>query len=586
MAENGILLCTFFSVLCVISASAQLPPKLPNIGYIGYGYNIFYGNPHCTDVFDPGFGQVPLFEFSYDKKQITTDGRWLIPDAVSVPGEATECSISGSSQTIQTAYDYQSSLSVDVTVEASGYGAAFSASSDYKQVSQDTSSTKDVFITTSATCQTYLVNLNNFMHPNYSDVFAEQGALLPEFFDPNNASMFWQFFDLFGTHFPTQIIFGSRWGYSFESTQAQYTSMQTAGIDITVAASYAGIINAGVTTESTYAQQMATSFSTLTFNTFEYGLGTPPPSSGDTQDWLTSSLGSEFMDPLQYALTNISYLFTPEYTQNLTLMTKFESVSAALAQYCALHLLPNGIVSTCDAPPVSPPVPVPQGFAVLACESTGGGGYDCGAASAALFDGLNAIQAQELIGDFCPGCVIVTSVTDAECFSLSIGDKGVWAEDSGSTNMTYVVEQSMDYCKFYGGQNCQPAVVGCATPPPAGAQWGAIACNLGCSGYNPTGEGYPDRLEAHQVALAGLKGGGFIAIDFYQCGAIARGSNGFVSVADDTPQDAEDAAMALCQQNFDNCNVLTSACVLPSNNDSEYRKTSGKYKATRVMRTK
>ncbi len=39
---------------------AQTPSpaeRLPNIGYIGYGYNVFYGNPQDSSEFDPGFGE-------------------------------------------------------------------------------------------------------------------------------------------------------------------------------------------------------------------------------------------------------------------------------------------------------------------------------------------------------------------------------------------------------------------------------------------------------------------------------------------------------------------------------------------------
>ena len=49
------------SVYCALSmhlppgAAQDQPPKFPNIGYLGGGYNIFIGNPHSTQGLDPGF---------------------------------------------------------------------------------------------------------------------------------------------------------------------------------------------------------------------------------------------------------------------------------------------------------------------------------------------------------------------------------------------------------------------------------------------------------------------------------------------------------------------------------------------------
>lgn len=47
----------FILAFALSAVLAQAPPKLPNIGYIGYGYNVFLGNPHASSHFDPGFGQ-------------------------------------------------------------------------------------------------------------------------------------------------------------------------------------------------------------------------------------------------------------------------------------------------------------------------------------------------------------------------------------------------------------------------------------------------------------------------------------------------------------------------------------------------
>jgi hypothetical protein len=56
-----------------------------NIDYLFNGYNIFLGSPLTNnDPIDPGFTGRSLFKSSYDKKGLTADGRYKLPDGVSV----------------------------------------------------------------------------------------------------------------------------------------------------------------------------------------------------------------------------------------------------------------------------------------------------------------------------------------------------------------------------------------------------------------------------------------------------------------------------------------------------------------------
>jgi len=389
--------------------------------------------------------------------------------------------------------------------------------------------------------------------------------LLPITFDSNNASAFWEFFDLVGTHFATQIIFGSRWGYSFQSTQTQWTTMQQIGLDVTVAASYAGLFKAGVSVDNSYAQQMASNFTSLTTNTFEYSLGLPPPSDGNTADWLLQSLSSTDMDPLQYTLVNISVLFTSEYTDNTALQARHTAVSDALQQYCALNLVANGILSSCAQPPPPPPPPAPVGYGALACGQSSGK-MDCHSTWAFVVDGMSNIQAQEVVLDFCPACTLAASFSGGECLACAVSPtNGAFGCTWGSTNQTQMNEEAVASCdKYSKGGACEVVVSGCSTPPPVSAQWGAISCTTDCNSYMATKQGYPDRIEAHRVAMGELPGS-FVAIDFDQCGAVVKSSgNGFSAASADTPQDAQNNAMAECQATMTGCHLLTYACVSDS----------------------
>jgi hypothetical protein len=210
------------------------------------------------------------------------------------------------------------------------------------------------------------------------------------------------------------------------------------------------VINAGVKVNTTYAQQMAQNFSSLTTNTYEFSLGLPPPLSGNTEAWLQQSVNTTLMDPLQYSLLNISQLFSVDFTEDSALNARYapnkktnqffllffcyfylflllfllflflqsfryQSVDEALSVYCPLHLIPTGIVTSCDAPPIPPPPPTNYGYGALAC-GTRNGRTDCYYDWAAVFNGASNIEAQEVVLDFCPSCTIVVWII----FYLSI----------------------------------------------------------------------------------------------------------------------------------------------------------------------
>jgi hypothetical protein len=60
--------------------------------YLGRSYDLLTGNPLSSQGVDPGFLHG-IFEFSYDKKIITEDGKYLVPDGVS-HRRASSCSFS------------------------------------------------------------------------------------------------------------------------------------------------------------------------------------------------------------------------------------------------------------------------------------------------------------------------------------------------------------------------------------------------------------------------------------------------------------------------------------------------------------
>jgi hypothetical protein len=56
-----------------------------NIDYLSFGYNIYRANPIPTDgIVDPGFSQNKIFKLSYSRGQTSDDGRYSVPDFVTV----------------------------------------------------------------------------------------------------------------------------------------------------------------------------------------------------------------------------------------------------------------------------------------------------------------------------------------------------------------------------------------------------------------------------------------------------------------------------------------------------------------------
>jgi hypothetical protein len=333
-------------LFALLVATHATPPKFPNVGWVGHGYNIFYGNPHATNDLDPGFGADPVFALTYNDGSTTADGLWTVPDHVSIPGTTDACSLSSEGVTCQTTEAYSSELQVDCSADFSGFGAAFSASVDYQNVQQETSSQSSVFVSTKGVCTVYRAYINIDVHPALTDTFTNVAAALPSVYNISTGPKFWSFFDLYGTHYMTQISFGARWGYLFESTQSQWTTLESTGLNIGAAASYDGLfIHAGVSTNDSTQTSEAATFDQYTSSFYQFSLGNPPPSDGDLDTWENQTIHSTALSPLGYALDTIDQLFTPAFTTDPALHARQPILYAALLDYCANYLAPNNFTS-------------------------------------------------------------------------------------------------------------------------------------------------------------------------------------------------------------------------------------------------
>ena len=90
--------------------------KMPNIGYILRGYDIFLGNPMSTMAStDPGFCMQTIFSAKYNLGKVTADQRYSIPDGTEVLSCVGKCSMTFGSSLVAGASSYTSSLDIKVT---------------------------------------------------------------------------------------------------------------------------------------------------------------------------------------------------------------------------------------------------------------------------------------------------------------------------------------------------------------------------------------------------------------------------------------------------------------------------------------
>ena len=55
--------------------------KLPNIDFLGAGYDVYLGNPRSMSR-DPGFKTQRVLALNYETQNPSADGNWILPDEV------------------------------------------------------------------------------------------------------------------------------------------------------------------------------------------------------------------------------------------------------------------------------------------------------------------------------------------------------------------------------------------------------------------------------------------------------------------------------------------------------------------------
>ena len=313
--------------------SLDSPPKYPNIDYLGSCYDIFKGNPETTKGLDPGIKSLGIFQFTYNQGLTTADGRYSIPDGTTV-NDAQSCSFSFSSGITKNTGSYMDSLKVHVDASFKGWGASFSASTDYQDMETSTQNGKTVFVSSQARCEAYGASIND---AEFTDDFIDTVSYLPDVLNSSTQGTYISFIHEYGTHVLISLMMGGRYGVRSEFKTSDYSSLASSGINVKASAGYSGLVHVGGSLDTDEKKEAAQTFNNLrtTFKMYQVGGDPPIDVNGTAFEWAQTV--KEDPLPLSYSLKEIYKYFTSRYFPNDTnIDMKRENLLNMTGEYCVL----------------------------------------------------------------------------------------------------------------------------------------------------------------------------------------------------------------------------------------------------------
>ena len=385
-----------------VAGSQHASDTFPNIGYLGAGYDIFFGSPQpisaATDGPDPGFRHSVFDVTAYTEHQTTADGSFSVPDGVEVVS-CNRCSIDFVTEVVRGTTSYTSSSEAKVEFDASGFGAAFKASMDYKTVTSSTSEEHSVFLKTGAECCEYSATIEAYNAPQLSSNFRNAVGAMNYPYDGDDAvsrGSFHLFIHEFGTHVVTKLSMGARFGLVSRMTDNDYSSLLSRHVNFGVTAS-AKMFGVGVGENQELAVESREEivFSGATTSEHRYQVGAAMPRLNNNAPDLTAWTNAVKEDPmpLKTVLVAIDTLLTAQNFEDLQdISQKQIALRDALADYCNT-LVVNAKLDNCDLPgPDPPPPPLPAFGGIYQTNvdipNPFTGGQSCPQEYTALFGGL------------------------------------------------------------------------------------------------------------------------------------------------------------------------------------------------------
>jgi len=356
-----------FLVVLSYSIVVLSQEKLPNIGYLGRGYNIVFGNPQPTQTLgDPGYVDS-LFDLRYTLNRTTADGRFIIPDTTDVV-QVRACSYQTQTDNVYGETSYMESLKTSVSVKGSFLIASFTASFDYHQMANQTTTNHRIAVSSKALCSEYKASLMEFVSTPFSPNFVGAVKYLASWngTDPSvEASRYYKVIDSFGTHFTTSITMGAQCTLQSLFTQETFSTLVQSGFSLSAGASASfKLFSGGSSTMTSQETQDAHKYDAQRSLLFESYLGSHPSNDGKWQTWAQTVAETPY--PFEYTLAPISSLLTsdnfPEYTPNVLSYIQ-QKLDAYITKYCST--IPS---ASCSGPS---PDHIPIQFTVISNSGAG-----------------------------------------------------------------------------------------------------------------------------------------------------------------------------------------------------------------------
>ncbi|KAL4472669.1 hypothetical protein ABPG74_018618 [Tetrahymena malaccensis] len=339
------------------SISSSSIKYIPNVQYLGQGYNIFTSNPHSSQGLDPGYQNVAAINLTYAGnlwQNVNPERNYFVPNGVSL-SQQKSCTMSFTAKQVSSMIDYTSSLDASVSIRGTFFGGRFRASVDYQSMQNDMANQSYQYIVSHSSCSVFQLDIidSPTYHPQFTnDILINLLQLSQIQNNTNNteANAYYDFYDTWGTHVVTSVDLGSLFGYNFKMLKTDVQSMQQQGIDVSASAT---LFNVRGRTNTQLEQNNLNSFSQSIQSWTSYSIGATPDLNNDPANWATQTLTKPM--PIQSSI--IPYhealkTFTQGGNSILSqdqIMQLYPKLRLYANSYCQNRLLPNNMIDYCQS---------------------------------------------------------------------------------------------------------------------------------------------------------------------------------------------------------------------------------------------
>ena len=168
------------------------------------GYNIYTADPSSNrGNIGPGF-EAFILDPSYSDKSLTIDLRFEIPNNYQLNRIQT-CNFSITSTEIRGKTSFKNAFEAIVGVTETVKGTAFSASANFKNVSEETSKNKKGLIYSKVECKVYSCEMYYYNPPRFHKSFIAALNILQKNIFDSKPEAYWKFIKRFGTTLFTKL---------------------------------------------------------------------------------------------------------------------------------------------------------------------------------------------------------------------------------------------------------------------------------------------------------------------------------------------------------------------------------------------